>query len=171
MKDGKNVIIAALLVAVLVMSVGYSAFATKLEVNGNAEITGEWDVEITNIVASAVEGDAKPGTPTFTNTTAQFDTDLLKPGDSVTYTITIANKGTIDATLSDFQFLPEEDGPHVSEGGDHAIVYENTQPAQELKASSTTKFTIKVTYKDGIEEEPTVKERTVRAIVEYSQKS
>ena len=41
MKNRKNIIIIAFLVALLVMAVGYSTFATELTFNGNAEITGE----------------------------------------------------------------------------------------------------------------------------------
>ena len=56
MKDGRNIIIAALLVAVLTMSIGYAAFATTLNINGNAEITGTWDVKITGIEATKTTG-------------------------------------------------------------------------------------------------------------------
>lgn len=170
MKDGKNIIIAALLVAVLVMSVGYSAFATRLTLNGSAEITGEWDVEITKIVPTEVKGTADPGTYSFTNTTATFDADLLKPGDSVTYTITVQNKGTIDATLTNSVFTPDEGGPHAVEDGQHAIEYSNTTPATDLTAGATTTFTVTVTYRSSVDEAPEVTARGITAVIEYSQK-
>ncbi len=41
MKNTKNTIIATLFLAILVMAVGYSTFATQLTLNGTAEIVGE----------------------------------------------------------------------------------------------------------------------------------
>ena len=38
MKDKKNVLIAALIAAVVFMAVGYAAFATTLNINGKATI-------------------------------------------------------------------------------------------------------------------------------------
>ena len=41
----KNIIIAALALAVTTMAVGYAAFAATLNISGTATIVGEWDVE------------------------------------------------------------------------------------------------------------------------------
>ena len=104
MKDKKNILIGALIFAIVVMSVGYAAFATTLNINGNATIAGSWDVEITGITP-AITGTASDATASFTTTTATFNATLMKPGDSITYTITIENKGNIDAKLSSITSL------------------------------------------------------------------
>lgn len=162
MKDGRNIIIGALLIAVITMAVGYSAFATQLEINGNAEIVGEWNVEITKIEATTVTGQADAGTPTFTKTTAEFDADLKQPGDSVVYTITVENKGSIDATLANYTMTPQADGSP-------AILYTYTEPAEDLAAGGTTTFTVTVTYDANITEVPTITTKTIEGLVEYEQ--
>ncbi len=45
MKNTKNIIIIALLFCVLIMAVGYSTLATTFNINGTAEITGEWTLK------------------------------------------------------------------------------------------------------------------------------
>ena len=54
MKNTKNIVIGALLIAIVTMVVGYSTFATQLTLNGTAEITGVWEVKITGIEAQDV---------------------------------------------------------------------------------------------------------------------
>lgn len=70
MKYANTIIIGSLLIILLVMSVGYAAFATQLQLNGTATIQGDWDVEITKIEATNIVGTAEAGTPTNTKTTA-----------------------------------------------------------------------------------------------------
>lgn len=161
-KDSKSVIIAALLVVVLAMAVGYAAFSTQLTVNGNAEITGDWNVEITGIKATSTVGAAVAGTPTFTKTSATFDTDLKKPGDAVTYTITIENKGSIDAKLNTATWTPQADGSP-------AIVYTYTDPSETLAAGATTTCTVTATYDAATETVPAVTTKTITALFEYIQ--
>lgn len=162
MKDGRNIIIGALLIAVITMAVGYSAFATQLTINGNAEIVGDWNVEITNIEATTVTGEAAPGNPTHTTTSATFDADLKQPGDSVVYTITVENNGTIDATLDNYSMTPQADGSP-------AILYTYTNPATDLAAGGETTFTVTVTYDSTVTEVPTNTTKTIQGLVEYKQ--
>ena len=163
MKDGRNIIIAALLVAVLVMSVGYSAFATQLEINGNATISGEWLIEITNISA-VTTGLADAGDYSHTQTTATFDADLKQPGDQVVYTITVKNSGNIDAELDQMIMTPDSNPSP-------AISYTYTQPGRTLAAGRTTTFTVTVKYDEGIEEVPDNTSEKITGSVNYVQAS
>lgn len=162
MKDSKNVIIATLLAIVLVMSVGYAAFATQLTLNGNAEIVGEWNVEITKIEATNVVGTADAGDPSFTKTSATFDADLYKPGDAVTYTVTVENKGSIDAVLDAATFTEQADGSP-------AIIYTTTDPSQELAAGATTTFTVTATYDSTVTTLPEITSKSITGVIEYEQ--
>ena len=45
-KNRKNIIIGGLLALVLVMAVGYAAFATNLNITGTSTIDSKWDVHI-----------------------------------------------------------------------------------------------------------------------------
>lgn len=169
MKDGKNIIIAVLLVAIVIMATGYAAFAQTLNIEGNATIAGEWDVEITDItpVYTGTAAEATEGTKklSHTATTATFDTVLNAPGDTATYTITIENKGTIDAKLDSATFTPND------ATGSEAIKYTVVQePSAELAAEGTTTAVIKVEYDKSVTTVPTNKTKTITGVISYVQK-
>ena len=166
MKDKKNILICALLLTIMVMAVGYAAFSQTLNIGGTASIAGAWDVKITGI-DSQLGGTAKNATdtPTFTATTATFNVELMKPGDTATYTITVENNGSIDAKLSSITLTPQADGSE-------AIVYEIVeQPAKDsiLKADESTTVVIKITYDADTEELPEVTKKTFTGVLEYVQ--
>ena len=161
MKNTKNIIIITLLIVILAMVVGYSAFATQLTLNGTAEITGVWDVKIINIEAESISEGCDPGDPQYTNTSAKFDAKLKKPGDSITYVITIENAGNIDAKLGRTDFS--------SDTGSPAIIYETTEPDSILTSGNQTTLSIKVEYDSKCTEVPSVKTKTITGIIEYVQ--
>lgn len=164
MINNKNIIIGALVAVILIMAVGYSAFATQLTLNGTAEITGEWDVRITKIEIQDVSEGSNGGEPQFTNTTATFQAELTKPGDKVTYLITVENAGTIDATLNNVIFTSDE------ENGSPAIKYTTSELAHTLTAGEQASFTITVEYDSKTTEMPSVKTKTLTGVIEYVQK-
>lgn len=108
MKDKRNFLIGGLFIAVLFMAVGFAALSQRLTINGSARISSTWDVKITSITASDVQGTAVAGSPTFTASSATFNTELKSPGDSVTYDIVVTNAGSLDAILKDFTITPSE---------------------------------------------------------------
>ncbi len=129
----KKIIIIAFLFIIILMAVGYSTFATELSINGTAEITGTWDVRITDIKALAVSENCSAGAPTFTDTSVNFFAKLNKPGDEITYQVTIKNLGTIDAELQSVVFLEEKDGIE-------AINYTTTSLDHDLNAGGRNYF-------------------------------
>lgn len=165
MKDKKNILIGALLFTIVVMAVGYAAFATTLNINGTATIAGEWDVEITNIESAFTGTASDKTTPTYTATTATFDANLMAPGDTATYTVTVKNKGNIDAKLNSITLTPQADGSD-------AIIYTvKSQPNANdvLTAGSSTTVVIEAKYDENIEEVPTVKTKTFAGVLNYVQ--
>ena len=56
--QNKNILIGGLLAIVLVMAVGYAAFATQLNITGTASITSNWDVHFNK--TAQVAGDVVP---------------------------------------------------------------------------------------------------------------
>jgi len=106
----KNILIGGLLAIVLVMAVGYAAFATNLQINGTAEITSSWDVHFNS--SAQVSGDVDPtktfsggqlptGTLTYASgdapLSATVSASLNQPGDQVVFTLRIINAGTLPA--------------------------------------------------------------------------
>ena len=144
------------------MSVAYAAFATQITINGTAEIIGVWNVKITGIDVSFVSDGCDAGTPQFTDSTVTFDAKLVKPGDSITYLITVENNGTFDAKLSNAIFTPEENGST-------AIIYKTEEPLQLLKAGSVTKFLLCVTFDENTTEMPESTTKKITGVIEYVQ--
>lgn len=163
MKNTRNLIIITLLIIILIMSVGYSAFASQFTLNGVAEVTGEWNVKIVNIEAQDISEKCDSGEPEYTDTSVTFNAKLLKPGDSITYVITIQNAGNIDATLGMVVFKEDENGSP-------AIVYTTTELDSMLKAGEQTTLTVKVMYDSKYTEVPSVKTKSITGIIEYVQK-
>ena len=103
-KQKNNLIIGGLCCILLLMGIGYAAFSTQLKINGTSSISSEWKVLITDITSGSIVGGASNAAePTHTETTATFSTNLISPGDSITYTITVANQGSIDAVLKNIE--------------------------------------------------------------------
>ena len=110
----KNLLIAGLLAIVLIMAVGYAAFATQLNINGTANISNTWCVGFKNTNTStyvATPGKQGATTPTgsisfsgdtcSTNyqTNASLSANFKQPGDKIVYTLTIGNKSTLTAKI------------------------------------------------------------------------
>ena len=163
MKNGSKNIVIIILIIISIMAIGYATFATQLTINGTAKIIGEWDVKITNIEAKSISDGCNAGTPTFTNESVTFNAELKKPGDFVTYEITIENAGTIDAVLSNVIFKEDV------ENGTPAINYTTTKLAESLPAGQETSFTVTVNYEEDVEETPEIKTKTIIGIIEYEQ--
>ena len=100
--------IAALLVAVLGLTVAFAALSQTLTIKGSAAVnTATWDIhfEKTSDKKTEVEGAATFTEPTLSGTKIEnFSATLTKPGDSVTYYFDIVNKGTVDAVVSIYKF-------------------------------------------------------------------
>ena len=171
MKDKKNILIGALIFAIVIMSVGYAAFATTLNINGSATIAGSWDVEITGITPVISGTASEDPASSFTPTTATFAAKLMKPGDSITYTVDIENKGTIDAKLNSITLTPQQAKADGGTGSD-AILYEIvSKPADSsvLAAGAKTSVVVKVTYDPDSTEIPAETTRTFTGVIEYVQ--
>ena len=166
-KDRKkrNLIIGSLLAVLVVMTVGYAAFSTQLKITGNASITSNWDVQITGISNGTPTGSAENAiNPTYDILTANMEVNLYSPGDSMTYEITIQNKGTIDATLSKIT---------KTDTNNPAILFETSgvEEGDNLLAGETTKMTVKITYNPATTGQPDNLTSELNVTLTYEQKS
>ena len=171
----KNALIGGLLAIVFVMAVGYAAFAQQLTINGTASVTSAWQVELTDIEATSTnatgtdvpsaDSGADGGTALINSSTAQFKADLKSPGDSVTYTVTVENKGNINAQVKSIEFTEGDDGAPIS------YTYTGINQGDPLNASDSTTFTVTVTYDDTVESQPETLNNTLTMHVNYEQAS
>lgn len=102
-REVKFMMVAILCVAVLSLTVAYSALAATLKVSGTGTIkAGTWSVAFNGASATGtVGGSAVCPTATLSGSSASIeDIALKKPGDSCTYNLNIVNTGTIAATLT-----------------------------------------------------------------------
>ncbi len=158
----KNILIGSLLAIVLIMAVGYAAFATQLNIDGTANITSTWDVHIKSITPGTPVGTASNVEVTNNGLTATFETELVSPGDSLTYTVVVENSGSLDAVLSDLTFTP---------GNNDAITYEYSGISQGsvLTSENTATFTITVTYDEDVTSQPQNTTNTLTMQLIYEQ--
>ena len=167
----KNILIGGLLALILVMAVGYAAFATNLNIEGTSSIDSKWDVRILSVTPNATatcSDTSQPSTCTtkgdiahsITNNdlTATFSTSLVSPGDTVTYDIVVKNNGTLNAELSTLtktdtnnpaitfttSGLDEDDIINAGESKTMTIVvtYVNDTEGQGQPASTTSTLSI-----------------------------
>lgn len=156
----KNILIGALIAVVLIMGVGYAAFAQQLTITGDANITSTWDVHIQSITPGTPNGTAENVSAQVTpgdNTKATFSTNLKSPGDSLTYTVTVVNAGTIDAKV-------DTDGITFTEGpNNQAIDYDYSGIAEGTKVAAnggTAQFTVTVSYLSSVTSQPSAEQLT-----------
>lgn len=113
-KNKKKLIIIALFVVTLGMGIGYSILSNQLKIEGTATVKTDFDVAITGIekfdnlgtdwqVGFGASGDHNADrtvteieVPSFTSNTAKFNVRLGLDS-SITYLVTIENKGNIAA--------------------------------------------------------------------------
>ncbi len=161
--NNKIIIITTFILIILLMTAGYSAFNAELKINGDAQITGNWNVRITNIEVDKQTEGSDAGKPTYTNTSATFSAHLNKPGDEITYKITITNLGTIDATLQNITFSEPKNSAKE-------IIFTYTTPAKELKAHESTSFLITIKYDEKTKKVPINNFKNITGNIEYIQK-
>ena len=106
MKNRKTVVVAFLLVAVMLLGVGYAALTDVLDITGSADVNQSAAEEAFNddIYFSAAVANQTGNTASVNgdnNDKASFTAKTLKgKGDKVTFTFTIQNDGDVDATVT-----------------------------------------------------------------------
>ena len=96
----KNIIIIAMICMVMFMSLGYALLLTTLNVKGTSDITGEWDISITEITSNAIGNAYNIVDPAYSDTTMTFNVGVKVPGDKMVFNVTVTNGGNIDAKLA-----------------------------------------------------------------------
>ncbi len=158
-----NIIIASLCAIVVLMGIGYAAFASQLKINGTSSISSNFSVLITDITSGSIVGGASNAAePAHTATTATFNTNLVSPGDSITYTIKVENQGTIDAILTSID---------VNTGSNEAIefVTSGIEEGDNLLQGESDELYVKVTYSNSITSQPENTTSNITVTLNYEQ--
>ncbi len=100
-KNTQILIIAVLSFAILFMSAGYAAFATRLNIAGNVTVkANRWSVHYDTTTYAETTGSVAASAHTLTATDFTFTATLTKPGDFYEATASVINDGTFNAQLS-----------------------------------------------------------------------
>ncbi len=112
-REMKTLVIAALVISVVAIGVGFAAFSTTLQINGTATVnTLGWDVRFTGIELDTIKSTAgvSASTPTIqngtigTNTTATkistISAKFTEPNQKLVYKVTVSNNGDYNAKLT-----------------------------------------------------------------------
>ena len=185
-RDKRNYIIIGLCAILVIMGVGYAAFSSLLTINGTANITNSWNIEITNIRGVNLSGvqnngayDKEEPTVGQDKVSATFHTGLIQPGDTRIYEVEVTNKGSVDAditsvfknTLSDaIYFSYDGVGPLGAAGTDvltSAGVYNTNELTTEepfslpANTNNVRYIYITVKYRESVTSQPTNLEATI----------
>lgn len=165
----KNILIGALLVAVVAMSVGYAALAQQLTINGSASFQdATWNIAFKEITADATktEGATEVTEPTIVGTSASFDVKLAYPGAKATYTIKVKNEGSINAVLEDITGVDEANNAEPT-----AIKYtvEGIAANDTLNSGTEKEFTVTVEWLDSDSIPSTTTSKTATIYLNYVQ--
>ena len=161
----RNIIMASLLAVLAIMTIGYAAFSTQLEISGTSNIDSRWEVKIIAISAGTSVGTAENAVaPSYTDTTANMNVNLYAPGDSMTYEITILNNGTLDAVLNSIT---------ENNSNNPAIKFEiaGIKEGDALLAGETTKMTVKISYDANVSGQPENTSADYTLTLNYTQKA
>ena len=163
-RTNRNYIIAGLCMILVIMGVGYAAFQSQLKISGTSNIASNFLVKITDIQSTVQSGQASDAeAPTHTDTTATFKTNLVSPGDSMKYDITVENQGTMDAVLESIE---------VNDGNNPAITFQTSgiENGDELQVSQSDILTVIVSYDSNVTSQPENTNSTITVTLNYKQK-
>ena len=159
----RNKIIIGLISLLLLMTVGYAAFQTNLNIKGTSKISSNWDIRITNVTSGNKTGNAENAkTPTWTNLTASMEANLYEKGDAMEYEVTVENKGTFDAKLESIS---------SSESNNEAIKisFSGYTKGEKLYKNSTQTIKVKIEYNKDFTGTPTSNSNEVSIDLNYGQ--
>ncbi|MEI3508078.1 MAG: InlB B-repeat-containing protein [Bacilli bacterium] len=159
----RNKIIIGLISLLLIMTVGYAAFQTNLNIKGTSKISSNWDIRITNVTSGNKTGNAENAkTPTWTNLTASMEANLYEKGDAMEYEVTVENKGTFDAKLESIS---------SSESNNEAIKisFSGYTKGEKLYKNSTQTIKVKIEYNKDFTGTPTSNSNEVSIDLNYGQ--
>ena len=163
-KKGQQLLIAALVVAVVAMSVGFAAasYTSTLNIQGD-KVTAKaakWDVHFNteSYTETTGTGYVTATSHTLTGTTLTYAV-TLQPGETYETTVTVENKGTFDANLTAITLagLSAEQKKYIN----YSIFYNGTEYTDSVSdlaialAKTTGTATVKVRVEYFLPEEAT----------------
>lgn len=102
-REMKILVVAALIISIVAIGIGFAAFSETLQINGTAAVQqSSWKVKFSELGNATLTGTASEVTkPTLSDTTIEtYNVTFKTPGDSVKYAIKVSNTGSYDAKIT-----------------------------------------------------------------------
>ena len=148
----------------LIMTVGYAAFQTNLNIKGTSKISSNWDIRITNVTSGNKTGNAENAkTPTWTNLTASMEANLYEKGDAMEYEVTVENKGTFDAKLEDIITNIKSNNEAIK------ISFSGYTKGEKLYKNTSKVVNVKIEYNKDFTGTPPTNSSEVEITLDYGQ--
>ncbi len=164
-KNSKSIILLILLLVIVGMAVGYAALSQALQINGTANITAQWKITYTDIKEGTMIGAETNTKPSYTATTATFDVNLLYPGATAQYIVTVANQGSINAKLTNVDGIEAANSVAPTD-----VKYSiNAKENDPLSAGQTKDYIVTVTWNADATTIPETKTKTATITLNYEQ--
>ena len=155
-------IIVIVVTAILIWKLNTSYSAVDMGYTGRNIISGkEWGVNIIEVGKVNIEGEAIVTKDVSTiGTTLNFDVSLFKPGDKVSFDITIGNTSVLPAelyalTLSGLSSIDSEVIDYTILPIDSSIIHEENRDGSIIKSGEKQMFNITVSYSEHVSREET----------------
>ncbi len=169
-REMKILVVAALIISIVAIGIGFAAFSETLTINGNASVqTSTWKVKFSELGTATLTGTASEVTkPTLSDTTIEtYNATFKTPGDSVSYKIKVSNTGSYNAKITTATIsvptctgkadaaTADEDATKVCDKLTYTLVYDtdDTQSAGQavavgdtLKAGETRPMVLTLKY-------------------------
>ena len=174
-REMKILVVAALIISIVAIGIGFAAFSQNLTINGNASVqTSSWKVKFSELGSATLTGTAAEVTkPTLSDTTiGTYNATFKTPGDSISYKIKVSNTGSYNAKITTAtisvptctgksgESTAEADAGKVCDKLTYTLVYDtdDTQSAGQavqvgdtLKAGETRPMLLTLKYTDFID--------------------
>lgn len=163
-KKRKHNVLAALVILLLGISIGYAALTTTLVINGESTIKKVvWNMHFANahtedgsVPVDTAHGEKAAYIPNADETRVEYKISLQQPGDFYEFTVDVVNDGTLDAKISSDPILYGTDG--YNQYIDYTTVWNDDvtkSPSKNdiIKSGESRKVRVKIQFKNGISTE------------------
>ena len=138
----KKILLIGLIIIVISMSIGYALYSASLKVKGTGNIDSNFNIEVTGITEDKKEGKAVSITnPTYTKTSATFNTKLSREKDNIEYKVEITNKGSIDGKIENITITNPNELIKVETRG--------IEKGQIIKSGEVLEYIVRVYIPEG----------------------
>ena len=149
----KALVVVVLLIVFMGLTIAFAALSTTLNINGTAYLdAAKWGIRFENLSSPTKIGSATTtGTAKIEETKAAeitgINVSLMAPGDKVTYTVDLVNKGTINAKIDNIEktVLTSEQQRYLTFKVTDKNGYEISQ-GDILEKGETKKITITIEF-------------------------